>query len=998
MARAFDDASSQALTTANAVVSGTPLTIAGFFYSDDLTVQQAMVAIADTAGTNNWFALLLDGTTAGDPLLAISRSAGSYAYATSTVGYSANTWQHAAAVFASPSSRSIYLDGANKVTNTATLADPFGLDYTAVGRRTMSSSDSYLSGRLAEVGVWNVALDDDEIAALAKGVSPKLIRPASLVAYWPLVGNDSPEPDLGRGQYPLTLVASPTKAAHPRTIAPTSPKVGKTVTFTGTRVVSPVRISAVVGTPQINVSRTVTPVPVLVAANNARPGTVGGTFPGVLVNGAFREVDTLLSGAVITEALNDEHDTAVFTLRGIKPRAGETVAITYGETVLFAGVISRVTQRNIGLRENIEYGVQCDDYTALLDRRLVSAQFTNMSATDIVVSLLGDFTSGFTTVGVVSGLPDLDDIAFTDETVSQCLTRLAQRVGAYWYIDADRDVHFFLEETDSLPSPITDSNLEIYAIEVDEDASQVRNRVFVEGGGSTCPVEVPPGHTALPVDDPSWYLDIGGWVKVGPQHVSYAGVDVGGDGCIVGTGIAAPSNAPTVAKTSGGSLSAGQYAGWKVSFGTASGETLAGPVSASLTMDDAAVPSNAPNPVAYFNGDTAPHLDANATYGYGYTFYQDGVGETTLSPFGSVSTDSHSRAVKILKSDLSAPPAGAVIRFYRTEGGGSTYYLQTHALFSENATYYFDQVPDANLSATTAPGANTLSARSASLSDIPISPSPNVTKRYIYRPVVGGSTFKRVATINDNTTTTYADVIADGSLGATEPSSDTSGLSGENGQVTAGASTIPVSSGTPFSASGGYVRFGAQVVYYGGKTATSLTNIPTSGPGSLLSSIQYGQGAIAVPTLTGVPASGDGAIAYDVLLGTDVNVLAIVEDTASQSARSGREGGDGVHEHLIQDRRLSAETAEARAYAELALYANPITTVRYVTRDPLTRAGKTISINLGHPTHVVGDLVIQRVTRTQLGMPTVAPLCSAEASSVKFSLDDVFRRTLTDSA
>lgn len=50
-----------------------------------------------------------------------------------------------------------------------------------------------------------------------------------------------------------------------------------------------------------------------------------------------------------------------------------------------------------------------------------------------------------------------------------------------------------------------------------------------------------------------------------------------------------------------------------------------------------------------------------------------------------------------------------------------------------------------------------------------------VTARKIYRTAAGGSTYKLVTTLADNTTTTYSDTLADGSLGATGPSSNTSG-------------------------------------------------------------------------------------------------------------------------------------------------------------------------------------------------------------------------------
>ena len=61
-----------------------------------------------------------------------------------------------------------------------------------------------------------------------------------------------------------------------------------------------------------------------------------------------------------------------------------------------------------------------------------------------------------------------------------------------------------------------------------------------------------------------------------------------------------------------------------------------------------------------------------------------------------------------------------------------------------------------------------------SLSAIPVGGSL-VTSRKIYRTAAGGSTYYLLATIADNTTTTYTDNIADSSLGAEVPSANTTG-------------------------------------------------------------------------------------------------------------------------------------------------------------------------------------------------------------------------------
>lgn len=65
----------------------------------------------------------------------------------------------------------------------------------------------------------------------------------------------------------------------------------------------------------------------------------------------------------------------------------------------------------------------------------------------------------------------------------------------------------------------------------------------------------------------------------------------------------------------------------------------------------------------------------------------------------------------------------------------------------------------------------TASSGTLRLTSIPVAPqSFGVSARRIYRTTVGGSVFKRLAVISDNTTTTYDDNTADASLGANAPS------------------------------------------------------------------------------------------------------------------------------------------------------------------------------------------------------------------------------------
>ncbi len=213
MSRLFDDASNEYLLNNTAILSAIPITMACWFNSNDDALAQVLMSIADNASDLHSFYLRLDGAAGGDPINAAVAGGGD-GLASSSSGFSTNTWHHACGVFTSNTSRAIYLDGGNKGTD-ATDITPAGLDRFGIGVLVRQNLFGYFSGMIAEAAIWNAALTDAEAASLAAGFSPKLIRPQSLVAYWPLVrGLNDPV-----GGYNLTATGT-VVAAHTRIILP----------------------------------------------------------------------------------------------------------------------------------------------------------------------------------------------------------------------------------------------------------------------------------------------------------------------------------------------------------------------------------------------------------------------------------------------------------------------------------------------------------------------------------------------------------------------------------------------------------------------------------------------------------------------------------------------------------------------------------------------------------------------------------------------------------
>lgn len=208
------------------------------------------------------------------------------------------------------------------------------------------------------------------------------------------------------------------------------------------------------------------------------------------------------------------------------------------------------------------------------------------------------------------------------------------------------------------------------------------------------------------------------------------------------------------------------------------------------------------------------------TYRYQATFV-NGSGETTGGTEITVVTTAGNQGVSL--AGIPVGPGGTTARkLYRTVAGGASGAEKLLATLSDNTTTtYQDTLPDSALGATVpgtntagvpAPGAASAAAGAAgspngayryqvtfanasgettggteftftassthvTLSSVPLGPT-GTTSRKIYRTAAAGAsgTEKLVGTIADNTTTTFDDNVADGSLGAVIPTTNTANV------------------------------------------------------------------------------------------------------------------------------------------------------------------------------------------------------------------------------
>jgi hypothetical protein len=211
VARLFDDASTEYLFVDTTAITSLPVTISCWARADVLAVDKAFVFIGDKDVEDNRIWLAME---AGDNLRAYS-SGGVSAF--SGQDLQLNRWHHCCGVWAAQSDRRVVLDGYSIGTDgTLSSSTPANWDRISIGVLGDSSISMYMSGSLAEVCIWRAILSYNEIAALARGVSPWRIRPSSVrCGYWPLRQNRTWDRDISDWGHHMTPYNSPTWDVHP---------------------------------------------------------------------------------------------------------------------------------------------------------------------------------------------------------------------------------------------------------------------------------------------------------------------------------------------------------------------------------------------------------------------------------------------------------------------------------------------------------------------------------------------------------------------------------------------------------------------------------------------------------------------------------------------------------------------------------------------------------------------------------------------------------------
>lgn len=219
MAYEFNNANSRFLSTASAPASGSPMTLACWVYPTATQNDRAAFSVSVNGGTHRNVIQHNTGSFTGPQMAAVAAGGSALGTTGSSSSYGGETpqdqWSHVAGVFTSSTSRTIYVGGISRATNTTDIGSQNTFTEVLIGARRNTTVGLHYTGNLAECGVWNVALTEAEIASLAKGMTCDKVRPQSLVFYAPLVRSLQ---DV-KGGLTITNNNTATVANHPRVYA-----------------------------------------------------------------------------------------------------------------------------------------------------------------------------------------------------------------------------------------------------------------------------------------------------------------------------------------------------------------------------------------------------------------------------------------------------------------------------------------------------------------------------------------------------------------------------------------------------------------------------------------------------------------------------------------------------------------------------------------------------------------------------------------------------------
>jgi hypothetical protein len=177
------------------------------------------------------------------------------------------------------------------------------------------------------------------------------------------------------------------------------------------------------------------------------------------------------------------------------PIVGDVINLSDSSGLIWAGTVTETEATIQGLM--LTWQITCTDWGYLFNGVLVKKNYSQMDPHDIVLDIVARFASGkgFTTNHVQVGNFLIPSVKFNYQQPSKALQSLANLIGWDWYIDPNKDIHFFLGDVDdgigeggtapvfvNTTGGYTGSDIEWNSLDVDQNLTNMMNSVYVIGG------------------------------------------------------------------------------------------------------------------------------------------------------------------------------------------------------------------------------------------------------------------------------------------------------------------------------------------------------------------------------------------------------------------------------------------------------------------------------------------------------------------------------------
>lgn len=182
MSQLFVAASSQGLIGGNIINAGYPRSVSMWLKFNSIASVPLWFSVSD--GSNNAYMFINTGVSNKVILV----DGGGLAQVTSNNPVAGTgVWIHVVAVFTGVNDRTIYLDNdpASSTASGGILANT--MIYSSLGQFWNGSiGANYFDGLISDFAIWDVALTAEDVNALFKGASPRMVRTPNLRTYFPL--------------------------------------------------------------------------------------------------------------------------------------------------------------------------------------------------------------------------------------------------------------------------------------------------------------------------------------------------------------------------------------------------------------------------------------------------------------------------------------------------------------------------------------------------------------------------------------------------------------------------------------------------------------------------------------------------------------------------------------------------------------------------------------------------------------------------------------------